>query len=60
MSLELMLAGTILISLIFYVLTAGADFGAGVWTLFAAGERSRRQYRALIDQAIAPGGTEPP
>ncbi|MGH7258851.1 MAG: cytochrome d ubiquinol oxidase subunit II [Nitrospiraceae bacterium] len=54
MSLELMLAATILISLIFYVLTAGADFGAGVWTLFAAGERSRRQHQALIDRAIAP------
>lgn len=54
MSLELMLAGTILISLIFYVLTAGADFGAGVWTLFAGGEQNRRQYLALIDRAIAP------
>lgn len=53
MSLELMLAATIVISLIFYVLTAGADFGAGVWTLFAVGERSRR-HRALIDRAIAP------
>ena len=54
MSLELMLAATILISLIFYVLTAGADFGAGVWTLFAADERSRGQHLALIDRAIAP------
>jgi cytochrome d ubiquinol oxidase subunit II len=54
MSLELMLASTLLVSLIFYVLTAGADFGAGVWTLFAPDERSRRQHQALIDQAIAP------
>ncbi|MET0514796.1 MAG: cytochrome d ubiquinol oxidase subunit II, partial [Nitrospiraceae bacterium] len=54
MSLELMLAATILISLIFYVLTAGADFGAGVWALLATGERSRHQHLALIDRAIAP------
>ena len=54
MSLELLLAAAILISLIFYVLTAGADFGAGVWILFAAGERTRVQHLAFIDRAIAP------
>lgn len=54
MPLDLMLAATILISLILYVLTAGADFGAGVWTLFAARGQSRRKHLALIDRAIGP------
>jgi cytochrome d ubiquinol oxidase subunit II len=36
-----------------YLLTGGADFGAGIWTLFAFGRSGQRQ-RALIDQAIGP------
>jgi cytochrome bd ubiquinol oxidase subunit II len=36
-----------------YALTAGADFGGGVWDLFASGPRRERQ-RALIAEAIAP------
>jgi cytochrome d ubiquinol oxidase subunit II len=50
MSWELLLAGMLLMSLVLYVLTGGADYGAGVWTLLARG----RAHRAVIDKAIAP------
>ena len=46
-------AGAIAVSLNVYAVTAGADFGGGVWDLFASGERRTRQ-RALIADAIAP------
>ena len=42
-----------LISLIIYMLTGGADFGGGIWDLFATGPRAKAQ-RTLITQAIAP------
>ena len=48
-----LVAGAIAASLNVYALTAGADFGGGVWDLLAAGERRDRQ-RALIADAIAP------
>lgn len=51
--LELLLSGALLIALTLYVLTGGADFGAGVWSLFAAGPRAKEQRR-VIDRAIAP------
>jgi len=53
MSLESIMAGAILVSLTFYVLLAGADFGAGVWHLLAHGRTASAQ-RALIDRAIGP------
>ena len=53
MSLELILAGIILISLTFYVLLGGADYGAGVWSLLATGPRAPAQ-RAAIAKAIGP------
>jgi cytochrome bd ubiquinol oxidase subunit II len=53
MTTELMVAGTLLISLTFYVLLGGADFGAGVWALLAGGPSSHRQ-RDAIAKAIAP------
>jgi cytochrome d ubiquinol oxidase subunit II len=53
MSLELIIAGALLIALTVYLLSGGADYGAGVWYLFARGARSRAR-RALIDQALAP------
>ena len=53
MSLEILMAGIILVSLTFYVLLAGADYGAGVWALLARGSRAPRQ-RKLIDEAIGP------
>ena len=40
-------------ALVAYVLTAGADFGGGVWELFARGPRADEQRRA-ISRAIAP------
>ncbi len=51
--LELILAGAIVISLTLYVLFAGADFGAGVWYLFARGKRADAE-RHLITEAIGP------
>ena len=48
-----LVAGAIAVALNIYALTAGADFGGGVWDLLASGVRRDRQ-RALIAQAIAP------
>jgi len=42
-----------IISLVLYALGAGADFGGGVWDLFARGPRTRQQ-RELIVHAIGP------
>ncbi len=47
------IAGVILISLIIYSLSGGADFGAGVWNLLAAGPRAEKQNE-LIAKAISP------
>jgi len=46
-------AAVIGVALNAYVLTGGADFGGGVWDLFASGPRRDRQ-RALIAESIAP------
>lgn len=46
-------AGIMVIVLNAYVLMAGADFGGGVWDLFAAGPR-RTAQRELIASSIAP------
>jgi cytochrome bd ubiquinol oxidase subunit II len=43
----------VVVALTAYVLFGGADFGGGVWDLFASGPRRDRQ-RALISQAIGP------
>ena len=43
----------ILVSLIFYAVTAGADFGGGVWDLLATGPRASEQ-RSAIARAIGP------
>ncbi|HET8721783.1 MAG TPA: cytochrome d ubiquinol oxidase subunit II [Nitrospira sp.] len=51
--LELMLGASLVGALTCYVLTGGADFGAGIWTLFALGSTGEKE-RALIDQAIGP------
>src|SRR5436853_3282711 len=52
-SLEVLLAGAMLVSLTFYVLMGGADYGGGVWDLLAWGPRTRQQ-RELIAQALGP------
>lgn len=46
-------AGTMVLSLNAYVLLGGADFGGGVWDLFARGEKKDEQ-RAVIAEAIGP------
>lgn len=51
--LEFYLAIIMLISLILYMLTGGADFGGGVWDLFAIGPRGKKQ-RDIIHHALAP------
>ncbi|HYY58997.1 MAG TPA: cytochrome d ubiquinol oxidase subunit II [Pyrinomonadaceae bacterium] len=52
-SLELIAAGAMIVSLTFYALLGGADYGGGVWDLFARGKRAREQ-RELIAHAIGP------
>lgn len=52
-SYELVVAAALVGALTFYLLFGGADFGAGIWTLFAMGRRGQAQ-RALIDHAIGP------
>ena len=49
----LLVAGAVFVALAAYLVMAGADFGGGVWDLFATGPRRRRQ-RALIAGAIGP------
>ena len=53
MNLEATILGIIGLGLTLYVLLAGADFGGGVWDLFASGVRAQEQ-RALISAAIGP------
>ena len=40
-------------ALVLYALTGGADYGGGMWDLFATGPRARQQ-RAAIEEALAP------
>ena len=53
MPLETIIAGVMIASLVLYALLGGADYGGGVWDLFAFGPRARRQ-RELIAKAISP------
>jgi cytochrome d ubiquinol oxidase subunit II len=53
MSAEAVLLGIVWIGLTLYVLLGGADFGGGVWDLFAGGARADDQRR-LISAAIGP------
>jgi cytochrome bd ubiquinol oxidase subunit II len=46
-------AAVVLVAMIAYVATGGADFGSGIWELFARGPRGALQVRALRG-AIAP------
>lgn len=52
-SLEVVIAGVMLMSLVIYALGAGADFGGGVWDLFATGATGKKQ-RDVIAHAIGP------
>ncbi len=51
--LETILAIALLVSLTFYALLGGADYGAGVWHLLAHGP-TRRDQHYLIGEAIGP------
>jgi cytochrome d ubiquinol oxidase subunit II len=51
--LETIIAGVMVASLVLYALLGGADYGGGVWDLFASGPRARAQ-RTLIAEAISP------
>lgn len=53
MPLEVIIAGVMVAALVLYALLGGADYGGGVWDLFAFGRRAREQ-RALIADAIGP------
>lgn len=53
MPLETIIAGVMVGALVLYALLGGADYGGGVWDLFALGKRAREQ-RALIADAISP------
>ncbi|MGH9769813.1 MAG: cytochrome d ubiquinol oxidase subunit II [Blastocatellia bacterium] len=53
LSIDVLLAGAMMVSLTFYALLGGADFGGGVWDLFASGPRKGAQ-RELIAEAIGP------
>ncbi|MBE3602435.1 cytochrome d ubiquinol oxidase subunit II [bacterium] len=54
MSLALwFVAGVLLVNLTLYALTGGADYGSGVWELFALGPRAGEQ-RELLTRAIGP------
>lgn len=53
MSLEVLVAGMLVASLTIYALLGGADYGGGVWDLFAGGKRAKEQ-RDLIAHAIGP------
>ncbi|MDD5657358.1 MAG: cytochrome d ubiquinol oxidase subunit II [Elusimicrobia bacterium] len=50
---EALAAALLFAALAAYALTGGADFGAGVWDLLAAGPRAERQRRA-VGAALAP------
>jgi len=53
MTITLALAAIMVASLVFYVLLAGADFGAGLWDLLSNGPLKQAQ-RDLIAEAIQP------
>lgn len=53
MPLETIIAALMVAALVFYALLVGADYGGGVWDLFAVGKRAKRQPE-LIGDAIGP------
>lgn len=51
--LELLVAGAMLVAVLLFALAGGADFGGGIWTLLARGERREDEAR-LVDEAVGP------
>lgn len=50
---EIAISGVLFAALVLYILTGGADFGAGLWDLLATGPRTAEQRRVLA-RAIGP------
>ena len=48
-----LVALTLLVAMVAYAVTGGADFGGGVWDLLASGPRKAAQ-RQLVERALAP------
>src|SRR6266849_2659671 len=53
MSIALIALSVLWLALIAYAVLGGADFGAGIWDLFAFGSGAERQHR-LINSALGP------
>lgn len=53
MPLEVIVGVVMMVALMVYMLTGGADFGGGVWDLLAFGPRARAQ-RHVVSEAIGP------
>src|SRR5579859_7961674 len=53
MSIAVIALAILWLALIAYAVLGGADFGAGIWDLFAIGAQ-RQRHRQLINQAIGP------
>ncbi len=53
MSIAVIALAILWLALITYAVLGGADFGAGIWDLFAVGAQ-RQRHRRLINQAIGP------
>jgi len=53
MSAEELAGGVAVLAIIAYAIFGGADFGGGIWTLFATGPRKKDQRNAL-ERAIGP------
>ena len=47
-------AAVLWVGIAFYAVFGGADFGAGLWALFAGGGTRGRRIRELVDWAIGP------
>ncbi len=47
LSLELILATIVVIAIVIYAITGGADFGGGIWDLLAFGTRKQEQRKAI-------------
>ena len=53
MSVALIALSVLWLGLIAYAVLGGADFGAGIWDLFAVGSQAQRQHQ-LINHALGP------
>ena len=53
MSVALIALSILWFGLIAYAVLGGADFGAGIWNLFAVGSQAKRQTQ-LINKALGP------